>query len=91
MEKIIGRITISNQRKIVGRIVRTRQNVQGFISPTTYGQAESYTGDYDITPQAEEQTFSTKGRRMKDDLTIEAIPYFETSNEYGTTVIIGGQ
>ena len=33
-----------------------------------------YTGDYTITPSAEEQVLETKGLRMTDNLTINPIP-----------------
>lgn len=49
-----------------------------------------YQGSYSITPAVEAQTLETKNRRMDEDLTILEIPYFETSNQSGTTVIIGG-
>lgn len=89
MDKVIGRITPTNQ-SIRGTLTPTGLSVRGTVAPSVYSRAEQYLGDYDITPQAESQTFNTKNRRMNDDITIEAIPYYETSNEYGTTVIIGG-
>lgn len=51
---------------------------------------EIYQGSYAITPAVEAQTLETKDRKMEEDLTILEIPYFETSNQSGTTVIIGG-
>lgn len=89
MDKVIGRITPTNQ-SIRGKLTPTGLSVRGTVAPSVYSRAEQYLGDYDITPQAESQTFNTKNRRMNDDITIEAIPYYETSNEYGITVTIGG-
>ena len=52
---------------------------------------ETYSGDYVITPKADEiQKLETKEKYMYDDVTVKAIPYFETGNEYGgNTVYIG--
>ena len=49
-----------------------------------------YEGSYEITPAIEAQTLETKNRKMEEDLKVLEIPYFETSNPSGTTVIIGG-
>ena len=49
-------------------------------------------GAYEITPLPfETQTFETKGKKMTDDITVHAIPYYETSNISGKTVYIGGE
>lgn len=50
-----------------------------------------YDGDYTITPKVDAQTLATKDTRMRDDVTIKAIPYFETSNDSGTTIFIGSE
>lgn len=50
-----------------------------------------YDGDYTITPDVDGQTVGTAGKMMRDDLTVEAIPYFDVSNASGgSTVYIGG-
>lgn len=49
-----------------------------------------YTGEYEITPTITTQTLETKDKRMVDDVTVDAIPYYETTNPSGGyTVIIG--
>ena len=48
-----------------------------------------YEGAYDVTPKTVAQTLQTKDKKMKDDVAVLAIPYFEISNTDGTTVIIG--
>lgn len=49
-----------------------------------------YDGSYIITPSVTEQVFNTKGKTMKDNLTINEIPYTEVSNTSGgTTARIG--
>lgn len=49
-----------------------------------------YEGEYIITPETSAQTLPTAHKRMQDDLTVLAIPYYETTNETGgNTVYIG--
>lgn len=49
-----------------------------------------YSGEYEVVPGlSESTTLPTKGRRMSGDLVVEPVPYYETSNEYGTTIVIG--
>lgn len=43
-----------------------------------YTNRPAYTGEYTITPSADRQILSTNGKRMTDDVVIEAIP-----NNYG--------
>jgi hypothetical protein len=51
---------------------------------------EPYVGDYEITPKITAQKLETCDKVMRDDLTINAIPYAEVSNvSNGTTVTIG--
>lgn len=51
---------------------------------------ETYEGDYAIIPKTTEQEMQTKNKMMKDNVTIQKIPFHEFSNETGTTVVIGG-
>ena len=54
-------------------------------------EGETYDGVYDITPTVEEQTLETRGKKMRDDVTILEIPYYTTTNlSGGYTAIIGG-
>lgn len=52
-------------------------------------EAPPYKGDYVITPKVDAQTMQTRARYMLDDVTVKAIPYYETANTYGTTIYIG--
>ena len=52
----------------------------------------AYDGEYIVTPKAyEDQTLATKNKRMKDNVTVKAVPYWETSNKYGETVYIASE
>ena len=50
------------------------------IMPVGY---KDYTGDYDVTPKTSEQMLQTKDKHLTDNVTIKAIPYFETANLSG--------
>lgn len=51
-----------------------------------------YDGEYVIVPKAREnQTLETKGKRMKDNVTVKEIPVYRVSNTSGgETVYIAG-
>lgn len=53
--------------------------------------ADPYEGDYTVTPKVASQMLGTKGKVMADDVTVLAIPYYDTSNPYGTTIYIGSE
>lgn len=53
--------------------------------------ADPYEGDYTITPKVAAQVMETAGKVMTDDVTVLAIPYYDTSNPYGTTIYIGSE
>ena len=50
---------------------------------------ETYEGNYEVTPKVTSQTLLTGQRVMKDNLNVLSIPYYETSNLKGKTIIIG--
>ena len=52
---------------------------------------DPYTGSYTITPKVDEQTMATRNKLMQDNVTIKAIPYYETDNNLGTTIYIGSE
>lgn len=64
--------------------------VSGSIKLPKVIKAETYIGDYEVTPKSFEQELPTKSKNMKDDVLVHKIPYYETSNLTGTTVYIGG-
>lgn len=55
------------------------------------GNEETYNGNYIVTPHTYSQSLPTKNKLMKDDVSVLAIPYYETSNLSGKTVYIGGE
>lgn len=54
--------------------------------------AETYTGEYNVVPKAaEEQRLPCAGKKMKKDVTVQKVPYYETSNDAGITVYIASE
>lgn len=54
------------------------------------GHTESwYEGPYEVTPSRAEQVLATEHRAMRWNVTVHEIPYYETSNPYGKTYVIG--
>lgn len=47
------------------------------------GSVEPYEGEYAVTPTVEGQKLKTANKYMSDDLTVEAIPAYEVSNDSG--------
>lgn len=60
-------------------------------APMLVSDLPAYTGATTFTPSSESQTVATNGTAMHDDITVNAIPYTEQANQYGTTVEIGGE
>ena len=62
----------------------------GEVQTVTEYIGDKYEGDYNITPSVEVQKMETKNKIMLDDVTVNAIPYFDVSNTSGgSTVYIG--
>ena len=54
-------------------------------------EGDYYEGEYTVIPKSFPQYLLTQGKTMRDDVTVEEIPYSETTNIYGgLTVNIGG-
>lgn len=57
---------------------------------TGTGEVETYTGAYEITPRVDAQTLPTAQKFLTDDMKVNGIPYFVTSNtSEGETAYIG--
>lgn len=85
-----------NEQKIEANLNENEQKIKaGFSSyqeATVLKDMEPYAGSYQITPSPDAQILYTAQKRMTEDMTINGIPYFETSNEYhGKTVYIGSE
>jgi hypothetical protein len=55
------------------------------------GKYPTYTGETRITPKVREETeLETARKLVMDNIIVEEIPYYETSNIKGITFVIGG-
>lgn len=73
-----------------GNLVETDAAASVIVRTIKTGE-EEYDGDYIVTPETISQKLETKNRIMSDDVTVLAIPFFETTNlGGGYTAIIGG-
>lgn len=80
---------IVSQVNLTGRITFSGNLIGHIYMPNGF---EDYIGDYQVTPKVESQSLQTKDKHMVDDVTINAIPYFDVSNEAGgNTVYIGSE
>ena len=55
------------------------------------GSTDPFLGEYEVTPKVDAQTMPCAGKKMLKVVDIKAIPFFETSNEAGTTVYIAAE
>lgn len=89
------------RRQLAGEMRRFEENLyknnfapQHLQFPQTSGVLPSvyptYEGSYHVIPKVTDQVLPTEQKVMADDLTVEEIPIYETSNESGKTIIIGG-
>lgn len=82
--------TLSSSGQMSGTI-NVSGNIQAGISAASGGVFQMYNGSYDITPSVDSQTLATKDKLMSNNMVVEGIPYYETSNDYGYTVYIGSE
>ena len=89
MSKIIGEL---NAAGICGSM--NAANMTGTIGSGIVkvdGSTDPFLGEYEVTPKVDAQTMPCAGKKMLKDVDIKAIPFFETSNEAGTTVYIAAE
>lgn len=81
--------TIQSTGKIVGSVKTDGSLVGTVVIATSY---DDYIGEYEITPTVDGTTIPTADKRMRKDVTINPIPFFDVSNESGgTTIYIGNE
>lgn len=71
-------------------VAQDAQNVAPALSIAITLPAPEYDGPYEVTPAVDKQIMPTDQKLMTDDMTINAIPYYDVSNTSGgSTVYIG--
>ena len=69
----------------------SKKDLEFESSYSVYIEGEISDGDYEVTPKVDAQSLPTATKVMLQDVQINKIPYFETSNEYGNTIYIGSE
>lgn len=79
--------------KLHGTLLATSATLHGTMSVRSIIGAEIYDGEYTVHSQAYEvQTLPTANKRLLKNITVEKIPYYETSNlSDGITIYIGDE
>lgn len=54
---------------------------------TKYVGGDPYEGEYSVTPRTEQQTIPTKDKVMLEDVTVQAIPFYNVSNNSGGSTV----
>ena len=87
--KLVGKL--SGGGTLSGSISTTVPAIGGSITvPQGVGMLP-YDGVTEVIPRADaEVVLPTMRRFVNDDIVVREIPYYEISNEFGTTVNIGG-
>ena len=75
---------LSTQDALIEQIKTALQN------KAAVPDVEDYEGKYEVTPASDAQVLATKDKRMRDNVMVKAIPFFEVSNTSGgNTIYIG--
>jgi hypothetical protein len=83
---------IFTKKPVLKCALRSDRPVLKGIVNISRGSIDVYDGEYIVTPiPYDSQTLETKHKVMADDVTVLAIPYYETSNISGITIYIGGE
>ena len=57
------------------------------VTRTSAGDVHVYDGPYEAIPKVTAQTLQTAQKFMREDVSVRAIPYFDTSNPAGGNTI----
>ena len=94
IQESTGRLkcVIFSKKPVLKCALRSERPVlKGFVN-ISRGNIDVYDGEYVVTPKPyDAQTLETQHNVMTDDVTVLAIPYYETSNISGITIYIGGE
>lgn len=89
--KLTGELTDENYN-LIGSLSQVELSMNGVLSIPPEVPVENYRGNYTVIPKPFKiEVLKTAGLKMMDDVTVEKIPYYETGNESGYTVYIGGE
>ncbi len=88
-DEVVIKAKIVPQASMKGS-VSSMSSISGRLS-SVQGDVPIYTGEYEVCPKMfQDQMLRTRGLRMTKDVTVQEVPYWETRNQSGITVYIGG-
>lgn len=90
---LIGTLTSATLPPLTGTLVSVKkETLNGKITIPPEVPVPNYQEEYIVTPKPfNDEILQTNGFKMTDDVTVLKIPYYQTSNETGYTVYIGGE
>ena len=86
------RMTVEN--KTISMAVNPQKSIQMKVEKAVAISVEgnTYEGSYEVTPTVDGLTMETKEKYMKDNVTVNPIPFFSVGNNSGgNTVYIGNE
>ena len=95
--------SLSSNNVLVGQLISQGLNLQGGLSTDNILMegiitippeipTDTYEGEYTIVSKPfETNEIQTQGLKMRKNIVVSEIPYYETSNVSGYTVYIGGE
>ena len=107
MNKLIGQLqSINSVKPLVGQLQITT-SMKPLVGTLTWVKNKVLVGNIKIPPEVpipnyqeeytivskpfNDEVLSTRGLKMIDDITVSKIPYYQTSNDTGYTIYIGGE
>ena len=90
---LVGTLTSTILPPLTGTLVSVKEEVlSGKMTIPPEVPVPNYQEEYIVTPKPfNDEILQTNGFKMTDDVTVLKIPYYQTSNEAGYTVYIGGE
>lgn len=74
--------------EIIGRV--SGGTIQGRIATVFVASGESYSGEYTVSPAFSQQVLPTKDKLLNNNITVNAISVYKTTNASGgNTIVIG--
>lgn len=92
---LTGTLVSTEPALLVGKLTLINSNnniLNGIITIPPEVPVPNYEGEYTIIPKPfNDEVLQTSGFRMNNNVTVLKIPYYQTSNETGYTIYIGGE
>ena len=88
-KQLAGEMRRFEQNSYYNSVVKS-STIMKEVDPINPSEYQIYEGTYRVIPTTDDQVLQTDKKLLTDNLTVEEIPIYETSNETGKTIIIGG-